>query len=126
MAVFEFKNNNSLEKRITESGNIVKKYSDRIPVIVELDPSFKEQLKSENKVLDKNKYLVPHDLTCGQFLFVIRKRIKLAPEKALFFIINDKLPPTNALMSSLYEENKDEDGFLYFTVISENTFGSFK
>lgn len=28
-----------------------------------------------------------------------------------------------ALMSAIYEENKDEDGFLYMTYSGENTFG---
>ena len=28
-----------------------------------------------------------------------------------------------ALMSSIYEEQKDEDGFLYITYSGENTFG---
>ena len=28
-----------------------------------------------------------------------------------------------AMMSSIYEEYKDEDGFLYFTYSGENTFG---
>jgi GABA(A) receptor-associated protein len=28
-----------------------------------------------------------------------------------------------AMMSSIYEEHKDEDGFLYFTYSGENTFG---
>lgn len=31
---------------------------------------------------------------------------------------------TGALMSALYEEYKDEDGFLYMTYSGENTFGS--
>lgn len=30
-----------------------------------------------------------------------------------------------AMMSAIYEENKDEDGFLYMTYSGENTFGSF-
>jgi hypothetical protein len=29
-----------------------------------------------------------------------------------------------SLMSAIYEENKDEDGFLYMTYSGENTFGS--
>lgn len=29
-----------------------------------------------------------------------------------------------ALMSAIYEENRDEDGFLYMTYSGENTFGS--
>ena len=46
---------------------------------------------------------------------MIRKRIKLSPEKAIFIFVDEVLPPTAALMSSIYEEHKDEDGFLYIT-----------
>ena len=59
----------------------------------------------------------------GQFVYVIRKRIKLAPEKAVFIFINSLLPPTAALLSSVYEEQRDEDGFLYVQYSGENTFG---
>ena len=71
--------------------------------------------KSDIPVIDKKKYLVPSDLTVGQFCYVIRKRIKLAPEKAIFIFVNEVLPPTAALMSSIYDEHKDDDGFLYIT-----------
>jgi GABA(A) receptor-associated protein len=71
--------------------------------------------KSDITAIDKKKYLVPSDLTVGQFCYVIRKRIKLAPEKAIFIFVNEVLPPTAALMSSIYEEHKDDDGFLYIT-----------
>merc|ERR1712054_486091 len=54
----------------------------------------------------------------------IRQRIKLSPEKAIFIFVDEVLPPTAALMSSIYEEHKDEDGFLYITYSGENTFGS--
>ena len=97
---------------------------------------------------------MPADLTVGQFVYVIRKRIKLSPEKAIFIFINNVLPPTGtclmpmsvsfssvasivlrravsvshmlctaALMSNIYEEQKDVDGFLYITYSGENTFG---
>src|SRR5262249_11471816 len=52
-----------------------------------------------------------------QFVYVIRKRIKLSPEKAIFIFVDEVLPPTAALMSSIYEEHKDEDGFLYITYV---------
>lgn len=51
-------------------------------------------------------------MTVGQFVYVIRKRIKLSPEKAIFIFVDEVLPPTAALMSSIYEEHKDEDGYV--------------
>ena len=73
--------------------------------------------KSDIPPIDKKKYLVPADLTVGQFVYVIRKRIKLSPEKAIFIFVDEVLPPTAALMSSIYEEHKDDDGFLYITYV---------
>ena len=66
---------------------------------------------------------MPVDLTVGQFVYVIRKRIKLPSEKAIFIFVNDILPPTAALISTIYEEHKDDDGFLYVLYSGENTFG---
>ena len=37
--------------------------------------------------------------------------------------INDKMCPTSALLSQIYHENKDEDGFLYIKYDGESTFG---
>ena len=45
---------------------------------------------------------------------MIRKRIKLSPEKAIFIFVDEVLPPTAALMSSIYEEHKDEDGYVQY------------
>lgn len=61
------------------------------------------------------------DLTVGQFVYVIRKRIKLSPDKAIFIFVNSVLPATSATMSQIYAEYKDEDGFLYLTYSGENT-----
>lgn len=40
------------------------------------------------------RYLVPADLTVGQFVYVVRKRIKLSAEKAIFIFVKNILPPT--------------------------------
>lgn len=106
-----------LEKRSAEAARIREKYPDRIPVIVE------KAEKSDIPNIDKKKYLVPADLTVGQFVYVIRKRIKLSAEKAIFIFIDNVLPPTGAIMSAIYDEKKDVDGFLYVTYSGENTFG---
>mmetsp|Transcript_2193 Transcript_2193/g.4218 ORF Transcript_2193/g.4218 Transcript_2193/m.4218 type:complete len:117 (+) Transcript_2193:65-415(+) len=113
----DYKSEHKFEKRKEEADKIRTKYPDRIPVICE------KAKRSEIVNIDKKKYLVPADLTVGQFVYVIRKRIKLTPEKAIFIFVNNTLPPTGAVMSQIYKEHKDEDGFLYVTYSGESTFG---
>ncbi len=105
------------DRRRSESDRIRAKYPDRVPVICERAD------RSDVPDIDKKKYLVPADLTVGQFIYVIRKRIKLPPEKAIFIFVDNVIPPTASLMSAVYEVQKDEDGFLYVTYSGENTFG---
>uniref|UniRef100_A0A7N5K683 GABA type A receptor associated protein like 1 n=1 Tax=Ailuropoda melanoleuca TaxID=9646 RepID=A0A7N5K683_AILME len=94
---FQYKEDHPFEYRKKEGEKIRKKYPDRVPVIVEKAP------KARVPDLDKRKYLVPSDLTVGQFYFLIRKRIHLRPEDALFFFVNNTIPPTSATMGQLYE-----------------------
>jgi len=112
-----FKEDHPFEKRSQEAARIIARYADRIPVICQKDP------RSSVPELDRIKYLVPKDLTVGQFLYVIRKRIKVSAETALYVFVDGVLPPTAALMSSIYEERKDADNFLYLTYSGESTFG---
>merc|ERR1712107_470617 len=104
---WQYKEEHPFEKRRTWGEKIRRKYPDRVPVIVEKSP------KARIGDLDKKKYLVPSDLTVGQFYFLIRKRISLRPEDALFFFVNNVIPPTSATMGSLYQEHHEEDFFLY-------------
>lgn len=113
----KFRKNYNLEKRKSESSRIKLKYPKRIPIICE------KNINCDVPNIDKNKYLVPVDLTVGQFLYVIRKRIKLDPEKALFLFINNTIPATSQLLSQIYKDYQNEDGFLYIIYSSENTFG---
>ena len=114
----KYKESNTLEKRITESSKIKLKYPTRIPIICE------QSNNTKLPDIDKNKFLVPGDLTMGQFLYVIRKRIKLSPEEAMFAYVNNSiLPTTSSPVSVIYDEFKDEDGFLYIIYSGENTFG---
>ena len=114
-----FKQQFPFTKRLNEANRVLEKYPDRIPIIVE-----RNTISSNNlPIIDKKKFLVPKDLTVGQFVYVIRKRIKLQPEKAIFLMIKSLLPPTSMLLFDLYSEHKHEDNFLYVTYTSENTFG---
>jgi GABA(A) receptor-associated protein len=53
----------------------------------------------------------------------VRKRLKLPSDKALFLFVNGSIPPTSALMNSIYEQHQDKDGFLYMSYSEENVFG---
>lgn len=104
------------EKRLAESKRIMEKFPERIPIIV-------ERGNTNIQDIDKNKYLVPKDLTVGQFMYVIRKRIKLKSDEAFYIFINNTIPATAQLLSIEYNSKKDEDGFLYVTYAGESTFG---
>ncbi len=114
-----FKQKNLFNDRFNESLNILTKYPDRIPVIVERSTKSSDDCPD----IDKNKYLVPKDLTIGQFIYVIRKRMNLPAEKAIFLFMNGTIPSTSSIFSNLYKDHKDEDSFLYITYSFENTFG---
>ena len=94
------------------------KYPNRVPVIVN------KSKNSNAPDIDKNKYLVPTDLTLGQFIYVIRKRMEISPEQAIFVFCKDTLPPTSMIMEELYNGYKNANEFLELTYNIENTFGS--
>ncbi len=110
-----FKERFTIEQRSDESDRIFKKYPDRIPIIFEQSPNA--------IIINKHKFLVPRDLTVGQFMFIIRKRIEIKPEKALYIFFGNKLVNTSKKLGEVYISKKDMDGFLYCTVTEENTFG---
>ena len=116
-----FKDEIPFAMRKEEASRILSKYPDRIPIIIERS----EECSDDIPVVDKKKYLVPNDITTGQFTYIIRKRIELEPEKAIFLFAGEDytIPPSSSLISEIYNNFKDEDGFLYFTYSGENTFG---
>ena len=111
-----FKSTHPFSKRKEESSRILAKYTNRIPVICEC-------VSNDIPNVDKKKFLVPSDLTMAQFLYVIRKRIKISSEKSIYLFINGNIVAGSQIMGSVYEMHKDEDGFLYICYSGENTFG---
>ena len=114
-----FKTKYDSKTRKQESDKIKIKYPNRYPIIIS------KGNKCELSNIDKTKFLIPGDLTMGQIIFIVRKRIKLDDTDSLFLFINDKiLPASSSVISSVYNDHKDEDGFLYITYCNENVFGS--
>lgn len=103
--------------RIAEAQNLINKYPGKIPLIVNC---------SNNIPITKHKYLVPDELSCGRFLHLLRRNIKLKADQALFMFINNTLPTPSTRIGDLYKKHKDSDLFLYVFINEENTFGTKK
>ena len=102
---------------MTDAWKVRDRFFDRIPVLV-------YPANSSVPKIDKSKYLVPVDLTFGQFIFVVRKRLKMGPEEALFlFTENNTIPISSSLMLNIDDKNRNRKGYLVLYYSSENTFG---
>lgn len=97
---------------------VMLRHPNRVPVYIDRKPGV-----TDVPELERHKYLVPKDMTVGAFMYIIRKNIKLTPEKAIFIFVNNTLPPTFALIGSLYNQHKDKDGYMRIYYTGENTFG---
>lgn len=115
----KYKLENPIDRRKAESQKIRTQYPDRVPVICE------KAERANVPDIDKSKFLVPQDLSVGQFKYVVQKRLKVDHSKAIFlFIDGNLLATTQTPLAALYAEHKDEDGFLYVTYSSEDSFGT--
>lgn len=119
-----FKEENSLENRKKEAKKMIRKYPDRIPVIVELYSAY------DHITLDKKKFLVPTKISMSQFVHIIRKRIRnnnpdkqLQPSEAIYLFVQNTLPSGSSIIGDIYNEHHDEDYFLYMTMGLEQTYG---
>lgn len=114
-----FKHTYSFRDRLDESNRILNQYPDRRPIICEKYKHNCNQLPN----IDKHKYLVPFDLTLGQFIYVIRKRLNLKSEEAIFLFVSNNVLPSSYIIGHIYDTYKDTDGFLYIKYAKENVFG---
>jgi GABA(A) receptor-associated protein len=98
---------------------IKEKYPNYIPIVV------RTKGKNDYK-LTKRKFLVSGDITVGQFYTILRKKMHfLKASEALFVFVNNAIPPSSLLLSSLYASEKDiETQMLFVTICRENTFGN--
>ena len=95
--------------------DIIRKHPDRVPVRV---------LVSNDIELKRSKYLVPKEMTAGQFTSHVRNSMNLKSSESVFmFVGKSLLPPVSKQFGDLYRENAAPDGMLYVTYNKENTFG---
>ena len=114
----KFQKDHAYEIRAHESAKIIAKYPDRIPLIV-------EKLPTNNLLpqISKSKFLVPSDITITQFMFIVRKYLKLDPSVSIYLFCDGVIPNASECINTTYINHKDPDGFLYLFYAGENTFG---
>ena len=100
------------------SEKLMKQNPGKIPIICEKAP------KSKLKKMDKSKFLVPRDFVVSQFNLLIRTKIELNSEEALYLLAIAKHSEYSIVgetrLGDIYERyaNK-EDGFLYIVYAEE-------
>ncbi|KAG5886291.1 hypothetical protein JTB14_001510 [Gonioctena quinquepunctata] len=110
----------TIEIRKEEVLAIRNRFPSKIPVIVQRFPK-----ETHLPHLDKSKFLVPQEITMSQFQTIIRNRIRLNSNQALYLLVNNKSMMSLSLtMAEVYSEHVDVDGFLYVTYASQEVFGS--
>lgn len=98
---------------------VIERYPGRVPVVMVRHESCKPGLR-----LDRDRYIVPADLTFGQFAYILRKRLTLCSTEALFFFTSSKcLVGPSETVGVLHERHRNEGGYLVVIYTSENCFG---
>jgi GABA(A) receptor-associated protein len=112
-----------------EATNYREKYPDKVPVICERSP-----YSTGIPELTKKKFIVPGSMLCGEFKYMIHKKLSQADggnglvgrrgsEQTIYIFLNGLAPKTSAPLSELYEKFRADDGFLYIKYGAENTLG---
>ena len=113
-----YKERHGFGVRQRESLSMRRRYTNRIPIII-------EPKGIDTPQVDRRKYMTPERLTFGELFHVVRKRLSLRSDQALFFFVeNGTLLLQSHTVQEIYERHRDEDGFLYISYTLENTFGT--
>ena len=97
-----YKELHPFEERLAECERLKTQYPDRIPVILEFDEKLNEY---QNKT--KDRFLVPGDITMGQFMFVIRSQLRLTHSEAVYLICRGHCIPNTEIFVEIGEKYKE-------------------
>lgn len=110
--------NKPVSDRRKEYEKLRQKYPNRVPILVS------KARGTKIDQINKEKYLVNEDMTIGQLMFVIKRRLKCSPDKAIFLFVDGNIPSNSQLIKDIHEQYRSpEDGFVRIAYSEENTFG---
>lgn len=108
-----------LEIRKRNALEILQTHPDKIPIIIE-----RYENERHLPLIDRCKFLVPNHVTIGDLMQIIRRRLNLHHEQSFFLMINEKsIFSISTPISSVYLNERDDDGFLYIVYTSQPAFG---
>ena len=101
------------------SNHVLGRYPGRVPVVMHRHASCKPGVE-----LDKSRFIVPGELTFGQFSYILRERLKLCPSEALFFYTDGQtLVNHTETLGMLHHKYQDGQQYLNVSYTTENCFG---
>ena len=114
----EYPEDYTLTEKINFTSKMNQKYPDRVPVII--GKATNEKILQN---IDNTKYLIPKNLKMRDLLMIIRKKVKIGDQQALFLFAGQNLVPMNMTIEEVYNTYHHPDTFLYIFYTLENTFG---
>ena len=97
-----------LDDRRKNANTLLQENPLRIPVLVTCQ---------NGKInLNKHEFLVPKQLKVIHFTATLRRSINLGPESAIYMYARNHMLKPDKFMGEIYDQYKDEDGFLYINV----------
>jgi GABA(A) receptor-associated protein len=100
------------ETRREAADELRSEHRDRVPVLLRSDP-----LARLPPLLEHQKLLVRSRMTAGGFLTSLRKQLQPKPTGRLYLVLGRGAAlhraQLNAHLGQLYDDHKDDDGFLY-------------
>jgi GABA(A) receptor-associated protein len=117
---FNFRAKYGFVERLNESQRILEKEPSRKPVIIEKANTCPRKISE----LKKHKFLFDKDLKISQMMILVRELIKLDVREPIILMTDDNyLPSISSTVEKLYDEHKNDDGFLYVTYSTQEMYG---
>jgi len=107
---YEFKLMHSFDERKRDSIRVIRKYHDKVPIIIE------KSNRSDKDNISKNKFIFNKDSKMCNIIAKVRKMLHLDSSTSLYIFVNNiHVPKTTDMIGDVYRKHHDQDMFLYIT-----------